>query len=126
MFRANLQWKQLQNAYKQQYDEMKTILWYDTHKQSMMSHSSVVNFQDCEYQNCQYKYVITDKDVKLKEPFDAVAVLVQAKALLPFHLHQGKIETKFLFLLGKMRFQQPGLFSDRRLDNFGLAYLIGR
>ena len=61
---------------------IKTILWYDTHEQSMVGHSTKVNFSDCEYKMCRFKYIISSNDLKPSKPFDADAVLVQSKAVL--------------------------------------------
>ena len=66
---------------KNSIEGMKTILWYDTHQQSMVGHSSKVNFSNCEYKMCQFKYIISGKDPKPSKPFDAAAVLIQSKAV---------------------------------------------
>ena len=63
---------------------IKTILWYDTHGQSMVGHSQKIKLSECEYKNCQVKYIITRQNAKLKrpkKPFSADAVLVQSRAI---------------------------------------------
>ena len=72
-----VQWTQNPNVDR----KMKTILWYDTHQQSMVGHSTKVNFSYCEYKLCQFKYIITAKDIKPIESFNADAILVQSKAI---------------------------------------------
>lgn len=61
--------------------DLKTILWYDTHRQSMVVYSSHVTFSECRFKACQIKYVISRKDLRPSKPFVADAILVQSKAI---------------------------------------------
>ena len=63
---------------------VKTILWYDTHWQSMVGHSTKIRLSECEYKNCKAKYIIARQNSKLRRPvrsFDADAVIVQSRAI---------------------------------------------
>ena len=63
---------------------VKTILWYDTHGQSMVGHSHLFKMSECEYNNCKMKYLITRFKPQLsrpRKPFDADAVIVQSRAM---------------------------------------------
>ena len=57
---------------------MKTLLWYDTSKKSMIDPTIKKGFSLCEYNNCQYKSYFTSTDTKPRKPFDADAVLIQS------------------------------------------------
>ena len=61
---------------------VKTILWYDTHYQSMVGHSFWVNMSLCTFNRCKFRYVITESDPQPKEPFDADAIVIQSKSIL--------------------------------------------
>ena len=63
-------------------DNMKVVLWYDIHNQSMVGMSQRASFSTCLISNCRFEYIITnDKDLKVSKPFEADAVLVQSKAI---------------------------------------------
>ena len=57
---------------------MKTLLWYDTSKKSMIDPTIKMGFSQCEYNNCQYKSYFTSTDTKPRKPFDADAILIQS------------------------------------------------
>ena len=68
-------------ALQPNYDNMKTLLWYDTHQKSMMGHTTSMGFSQCEYKNCRYEKYLTSRDPNLTKPFDADAILVQSAGI---------------------------------------------
>ena len=62
-------------------DNMKTLLWYDTHEKSMRGHTTSMGFSTCEYKNCQYKSYLSRTDPKPTKPFDADAILIQSAGI---------------------------------------------
>ena len=61
--------------------DMKTILWYDNIHQSMLGHSTRINFSSCAFKNCKFKYLLSKTDIKPNKPFNADAVIIQGKAI---------------------------------------------
>ena len=59
-------------------NDTKIVLWYDTHGKSLVNDTTLMQFNQCEYKNCQFKHYFTRDNPLLKRPFDADAILVQS------------------------------------------------
>ena len=61
--------------------QMKTIVWYDVQRQSLLSRAAKTTFSHCQINNCRYRFALTKRNATLKYPFDADAVGIQGKAI---------------------------------------------
>ena len=61
--------------------EKKNIMWYATHRQSMISQTRKVDFSKCVFRDCQINNMVTNRYTRPTKAFDADAVLVQSKTI---------------------------------------------
>ena len=61
--------------------QMKTIVWYDVQRQSLLSRAAKTTFSHCQISNCRYRFALTKRNATLKHPFDADAVVIQGMAI---------------------------------------------
>ena len=85
---------------------MKTLLWYDTHKKSMRGHTTTVGFSQCEYKNCQYKVFLSRNDTKPSKPFDVDAILIQSAGILDLSPPPRRDENQVFVLAVRDSFPQ--------------------